>query len=52
MGWIVEAAINWFWIGFVERMSKGKPWWVWAVSMLSPLLLFAALVGLVWILLR
>lgn len=52
MGWIIEAAVNWFWIGFVERMSEGKPWWVWLFWILSPFLVFAALAALLWLLLR
>jgi RsiW-degrading membrane proteinase PrsW (M82 family) len=42
LGWIIEAAIDWFWVGFVERMSKGKPWWVFVL---------AALFGIGWLLL-
>jgi hypothetical protein len=52
MGFIIEAVINWFWIGFVERKSKGKPWWVWLFWMVSPLLAFGAFIGLFWLALR
>jgi hypothetical protein len=52
LGWIIEAAIDWFWTGFVERMSKAKPWWVWAFWSLSPVFLLGLLVGVVWLLLR
>lgn len=52
MGWLAEVAVEWFWIGMVERMSKGRPWWVWAFWALSPLLAVAALLGLLWLLVR
>lgn len=52
MGWIIEAAIHWFWIGFVERMSNGKPWWVWAFWLLSPVLILGVLISALWFLLR
>ena len=51
MGWLIEAAIDWFWVGFVERMSKGRPWWVWVFWLLSPVLALLAVGGLVWVLL-
>lgn len=51
MGWIMEAAIDWFWVGFVQRVSKGKPWWVWTLWALSPVFLVAALFGIGWLLL-
>lgn len=51
MGWLIEFAVDWLWLGFVERMSKGKPWWVWTFWALSPLLAVAALVALLWLLL-
>lgn len=52
MGWIIEAAIDWFWLGFVERMSKGKPWWVSAFWALSPILVVGVLFGALWLLFR
>lgn len=52
MGWIVDAAIDWFWVGFVERMSKGKPWWVWSLWALSPLFLLGVAIASLWLLLR
>ncbi|HEX8192159.1 MAG TPA: hypothetical protein VF552_04600 [Allosphingosinicella sp.] len=52
MGWIIEAAVDWFWIGFVERMSKGKPRWVWALWAFSPLLVAGLLLAVLWFVLR
>jgi hypothetical protein len=52
MSWLLDIAIDWFWIGFVERMSEGRPWWAWALWALSPLWLLAAVFGLGWLLLR
>lgn len=52
LGWIIEAAIDWFSTGFIERMSKGRPWWVRTIWTLSALLLVGAFVGTLWLLLR
>lgn len=52
MGWIIDAVIDGFWVGLVERMSRGKPRWVWALWALSPLFLLGALVAALWLLLR
>lgn len=52
MGDIVELAVSWFWSGFVERRSEGKPWWVWTFWTLSPLLVLGAIGGCLWLLLR
>jgi hypothetical protein len=52
MSWLLDIAIEWFWTGFVLRMSRGQPWWVWTLWTLSPVLALAALLGLAWLLLR
>jgi len=52
MGWLFETLIEWFWIGIVEAMSEGKPWWVWALWALSPLWAFGILLGLLWLFVR
>ncbi len=52
MVWIIEAATNWFWVGFVERRSRGKPWWVWGSWALSPILLVVSVFGALWFLFR
>lgn len=52
MGWLFETLIEAFWIGLVERMCAGKPWWVWAFWVLSPLWAFGILLGLLWLLVR
>jgi hypothetical protein len=52
MGWILEAAIDWFWLGFVERRSKGKPRWVWAFWAVSPLIAVGVPLAALWLLFR
>jgi hypothetical protein len=49
MGWIIETVIDWFWVSFVLEKSKGKSWWVQALWLLSPLLVLAGLILLVWL---
>lgn len=49
MGWLVDFVTDWFWIEFVERMSRGKPWWVWALWALSPLIAVVLIFGALWI---
>ena len=48
---ILEALIDWFFIGFVEKVSKGRPAWVWLLAILSPLILLALLGGALYLLL-
>ncbi len=51
MGWLIEFVIEGLWIGFADRMSRGRPWWVWILWWLLPVLVVAALFGLAWLLL-
>jgi hypothetical protein len=50
MSWLLDIAVEWFWIGLVERMSEGKPWWVWAFRALAPVWIVAPLFALGWLL--
>lgn len=50
MGWIIEAITTWIWIDVIEALGRGKPWWVKALLIVSPVFILAALVGLVWLL--
>lgn len=49
VGWIFDIAAEWFWVGFVLRMSRGKPWWVRMLWALSPIIFLAALIGGIWL---
>jgi hypothetical protein len=39
MGFIVEAFINWFWVGLINRLAQRYPPWIWVPIMISPLVL-------------
>lgn len=49
MGWLLDALTDWIWTEFVERMSRGKPRWVWVLWALSPALVVALLFGVLWL---
>lgn len=49
MGFIIEALIDWFWVGFMKRLADRYPPWVWVPIMISPLIL---VLGAVYLLIR
>jgi hypothetical protein len=52
MGWVVEAVVDWFWVGFVSKRSEGKPWWIMVLWTLAPVFVVGGLAALVWLITR
>lgn len=50
MGFVFDFIIDVIWISIVDAIAKDRPWWVWALVAISPLLLIALLFGLVYLL--
>lgn len=48
MGYLLNLLADVLWIDFVERMSNGKPWWVWALLAVLPFVVIIVLLGLLW----
>jgi hypothetical protein len=52
VGWLFDIITDWLWIEFVDRISQGKPWWVWALWACSPVMVVGLLFGAFWLSLR
>jgi hypothetical protein len=52
VSWLFDFVTDLFWVEFVSRMSRGKPWWVWALWALSPIIVIGLLLGTLWLVLR
>jgi hypothetical protein len=48
MGFILEALIDWHWVGFVKKLSDKYPPWIWVPAMVAPLLLVIGLLILLF----
>jgi hypothetical protein len=52
VGWLFDIITDWLWIELVDRISQGKPWWVWALWACSPVMVVGLLFGAFWLSLR
>jgi hypothetical protein len=52
MGWMIDSLVDLFWVDFVLRKTRGKPWWVRILWAASPIIFLAAFAGLIWLLMR
>jgi hypothetical protein len=47
VGFILEAIINWWWVGCIKKLSEKYPPWVWVSVMVSPVII---VIGVIYLL--